>query len=258
MNPTLLLSAAGLLMVTLSAQKAVDQPPETARSTMNLPTGFVFKSLTHEGREFKYVLYVPREYDPGRAWPALVFLHGKGECGTDGQKHIGQGIGTNIIWHADRWPFVVIMPQKPDENAPWETFDGAVLAMLAATQRAYSIDSDRIALTGLSQGGHGTWALGAAHPDVWSALVPICGYAAPLAPADIAAKVKGLPIWCFHGETDTAVAPEKSREILAALEAAGVKPKATFYPETGHNSWDKAYAEPELPGWLLAQKRAAR
>ena len=42
--------------------------------------------------------------------------------------------------------------------------------------------------------------------------------------------------------------------MIKALEAAGGKPKYTEYPGVGHNSWDRAYSEPELPGWLFAQK----
>ena len=47
---------------------------------------------------------------------------------------------------------------------------------------------------------------------------------------------------------------DESRKMYAALQAAGAKTKYSEYPGVGHNSWDKAYAEPELVPWLLNQR----
>jgi len=196
---------------------------------------------------------VPRTYVPGQATPTIMVLHGKGECGTDGWKQVGQGIGRSIMGNVDRWPFIVIFPQKPDANKAWEDFEPMVMATLEAVRGAYSVDASRTYLTGLSQGGHGTWAIGGMHPKVWAALVPICGYgdAATLAP-----RVASLPIWCFHGDADTVVKPEQSRMMVEALKQAGAADlRYTEYPGVDHNSWDRAYATEELPGWFLSHVR---
>jgi predicted peptidase len=39
------------------------------------------------------------------------------------------------------------------------------------------------------------------------------------------------------------------------LYAAGAKVKYSEYPGVGHNSWDNAFAEPELLPWLFKQKK---
>jgi len=236
-------------------------------------TGFLFKEVTAGGVSMKYAVYVPRAYTPNKKWPAIVFLHGSGECGTDGQKMIIQGIGRNILWNADRWPCIVLFPQNPGaargkqgdtpeqsrELRSWSHCDAAVMKMLEETRAAYSIDADRIALTGLSLGGHGAWSIGAAHPDVWCAIAPICGFAdAPggIAPPEtIAAKLKGVPMWVFHGDADDVVSPDHSRAVVAAMKAAGADAKLTLYPGVNHGSWDKAYEEAELPGFLMQAKK---
>ncbi len=207
-----------------------------------------------------YVVYVPRAYEVGKKWPAIVFLHGSGESGTDGQKQIAQGIGTNILWNADRWPCIVMMPQKPSEKLQWEEVDDLVMKMVEETKREYRIDEERIGLTGLSQGGHGVWSIGAAHPEVWSALAPICGYVekekGTLTAAGIAEKLKGVPMWVFHGEEDDVVLPEESKRVVEAMtEAAAKDVRLTLYPKTNHGSWDKAYGEKELPGFLMTGKK---
>jgi acetyl esterase/lipase len=43
--------------------------------------------------------------------------------------------------------------------------------------------------------------------------------------------------------------------MTQALKAAGADVKYTEYPGVGHNSWDNAFAEPELLPWLFKQKR---
>jgi predicted peptidase len=97
-------------------------------------------------------------------------------------------------------------------------------------------------------GGAGTWSLAAAHPDRFAAAIPICGRGDPAT----AEKLKGLPIWAFHGEKDR---PENSQVIVDAITKAGGKPKITIYPNAGHDVWTVTYNNPEVYTWLLEQKR---
>lgn len=223
--------------------------------------GIFFHRVEHaQGEGLDYAVYVPRTlavHNPAAPVPLVVFLHGKGESGGDGQKMLVQGIGTNILWNGQRWPCVVLFPQKPDASKAWEEYGDLVMEAVARVRASYAIDPDRIALTGLSQGGHGTWALGAAHPQVWSRLAPICGYADPLEPSAIAQRVAGIPIWCFHGDADDVVPIAKTQAIVNELQRVGAQPRFTVYPGVNHGSWDRAYAEPELPAWLLSPRETS-
>jgi predicted peptidase len=219
---------------------------------MPIPTGFLFEALNHAGREYKYALYVPRDYDPGKPWPLIVFLNGRGECGTDGSKQLAIGLGPAMMFHPEEWPFLVLFPQKPDPKDQWEDHDETVMAMVQQTQNDYTVEESRLYLTGLSQGGHGTWTIGSRHPDLWAALAPICGYGKP---DEIAPALAEMPIWCFHGDADTAVPVSESENLVAAVRKAGGSPQLTIYPGVGHNSWDKAYREEGLAAWLLSHQR---
>jgi predicted peptidase len=125
------------------------------------------------------------------------------------------------------------------------------VATLDAAERAYRIDRRRIVLTGLSLGGYGAWAIGAAHGDRFAALVPICGGGEP---AD-AERLARLPIWCFHGADDPVISVEESRTMVSAVRAAGGEVRYTEFPGVGHDSWTPAYANPELITWMLEQQR---
>lgn len=224
--------------------------------------GILLKEARVGNRTHAYAVYVPREYDASKAWPCIVFLHGKGECGTDGLKQTAVGLGPAIAFDVERWPAIVIFPQKPDQASAWADHDALVMETLARTRATYHVDPARITLTGLSQGGAGTWAIGANHPEVWAALAPICGYGEP---EDIAPRVTDLPTRAFHGDKDDVVPPAKTSAIVQAIvrerakrHSASPPPQATFFTNANHNAWDPAYRDTDLAAWLIDQKRPAR
>jgi alkaline phosphatase D len=245
-----------------------------ARDMHPKASGFLFESIHVGDRDYKYAVYVPRNVE--RNGPGLLFLHGSGESGTDGSLQLAQGLGTAIAREPDEWPFVVVFPQKPSSQDEWEDHEAAVLAMLERAITEYSLDRARIGITGLSQGGHGTWEIARRHPELFAAIAPICGY--PAGPArgwanfdaktdwtddraqtaakSIAEALAKKPMWIFHGDADASVPFRFSEFVDAALRARGGAPRFTKYPGVGHNAWDKAYREEKLALWFLAQMPA--
>jgi predicted peptidase len=209
------------------------------------------------GNESKYVVFVPRDYKADdtsdKRWPVIVFLHGAGERGDDGQKQVTVGLGPAIRRREAQFPFIAVFPQcLPNGRWQADSPDGErAMAILAEVEKEYKTDADRVYLTGLSLGGMGTWSLSMKYPDRFAALVPICGRG----DTGQAAKIAKLPIWCFHGDADRAVTVEGSRSMIAAIKEAGGSPRYSEFPYVGHNSWDPAYATVELYSWLLEQKR---
>jgi predicted peptidase len=117
-------------------------------------------------------------------------------------------------------------------------------------------------------GGYATYYLGGKYPDIFAALIPICGGVVlpygdrlPVVQSagdpyqEAAERLRSLPIWIFHGENDRRVPVQESRKMYAALKNLGSAVEFTEYEGVGHNSWDRAYAEAELADWLFAQKR---
>jgi predicted esterase len=151
-----------------------------------------------------------------------------------------------------RWVNVDWSPKVPDAMpAEPSAAMRLVLDALAATQKAYHIDPARIYVTGLSMGGYGTWDIIARKPNLFAAAVPVCGGGDPAT----APKIARVAVWAFHGGNDGVVPTVRSRLMIDALKAAGAAPRYTEYPGVGHDSWNKAYADPELVEWLFAQHR---
>ena len=74
-----------------------------------------FLDLVHKdakGREAKYALFVPRDYKGGKPHPLILFLHGAGETGTDGEKQAKVGLGPAVRKRAKSFPFFAVFPQS--------------------------------------------------------------------------------------------------------------------------------------------------
>jgi predicted peptidase len=194
-----------------------------------------------------YLLFLPEGCETSnKKWPLMLFLHGAGESGSDVARVKTHG-PPKIVETKPDFPFILVSPQSPGRGWNPDTLN----ALLDEIMGKYPVDKDRIYLTGLSMGGYGTWALAAAHPEKFAAIVPICGGGNP---AD-ASKLAKLPIWVFHGAKDPTVPLRRSEEMVEAIKAAGGDIKFTVYPEAGHDSWTETYNNPELYKWLLDHKR---
>lgn len=235
------------IVVGILAAAAIPSAPA------GVPQGFTVQSLKmSDGSTRRYALFLPREYDarPDRKWPVILSLHGSGECGTDGVAQTTVGLGPYVGKNAAKFPCIVVMPQA---HTLW--FRGAeataVSEILEHVVRAYRTDLDRVYLTGLSMGGIASWEIAAARPDIFAAVVPICGVGVP----DFALNLRHVPIWAFHGAQDANVPVRGTRDIIEALRKLGAQPKYTEYPTEGHFIWDRVYATRELWTWLLKQRR---
>lgn len=234
-------------------------------------TGFLNRAVTVNGTEYRYQVYVPAQWNKHSTWPVILALHGAGERGDDGLLQTDVGLGHAVRQNVSAWSkFIIVMPQCRKEHF-WTQPDmeQVALAALERSIKEFHGDRSRLYLTGLSMGGYGTWSIASHHPQMFAALVPICGgIEAPRnLPAlktdlasdydpyrDTAQKIGKIPTWVFHGADDPVVPVAGSQKIVEALKGVGADVRYNEYPGVQHNSWDKAYAEPGLPEWLLAHR----
>lgn len=197
----------------------------------------------------RFLLYLPKGYDrqDGRKWPLIVFLHGSGERGDDIEKVKVHG-PPKLIAAGQDFPFIIVSPQAP-RNTVWNSETLNIL--LDELVERLPVDVERIYLTGLSLGGYATWSTAAARPERFAAIAPVCG----AGDVQTACRLKGLPIWAFHGEQDTVVSLKEDQNMVDAVRACGGDVKFTVYPGVGHDSWTETYANPALYQWFLQHKR---
>ncbi|NYZ63635.1 prolyl oligopeptidase family serine peptidase [Luteimonas deserti] len=242
-------------------------------ATRTTAGGFVRRELHSGQRRDAYQVFVPAASAP-RPLPVVLFLHGSGERGNDGEQQTRAGLGPYLRTRMDTFPALVVFPQSP-EGTSWEGETATMaLATLDAATDAFDGDRSRTALTGMSRGGYGTWSLALREPARFAALVPVCGGITPPGTrpdldtlqvdstraaadpfADAARRLRHIPSWLFHGARDDVVPPDQSRRMHAALRAVGADVRYTEFPDANHNSWDAAYRTEALWSWLFAQRR---
>ena len=231
-----------------------------------------FTSL--DGQTLPYRILYPENYDPNQKYPLVLFLHGAGERGNENEKQLTHGAKTFLTpEHRAKFPCIVIAPQCPAEsywaspkfertkypidfdfNYDYPITTGLDLA-IQLTKRMIddeAVDKKRVYITGLSMGGMGTFEAVYRFPKLFAAAAPVCGG------GDIASygkKQRKIPFWIFHGDVDGVVEVKHSREMNARLKELGAQVKYTEYPGVNHNSWENAYAEPELLSWMFSQRR---
>jgi predicted peptidase len=127
----------------------------------------------------------------------------------------------------------------------------AVLKLLASLRDELPINANRLLVTGLSMGGYGTWDIVERNPALFAGAIPLCGGGDP----SQATRLRSLPLWVFHGESDAAVPVRGSRQMVQALRAAGGSPHYTEVAGWGHDVWTRAYRDGEVLRWLLAQRQ---
>lgn len=239
-------------------------------TTAEPEAGFLKRQVEVEGETFAYQVFVPDDWTDGRRWPVILFLHGAGERGSDGIEQTEVGLAPAIRRNPHRFAAIVVMPQCR-KGVWWNDplMEKQAMEALRQSMQEWNGDESRVYLTGLSMGGYATFYFGAKYSDRFAALVPICGGIVPprqdppagnpAAPyRQTAENISHIPIWIFHGDADPVVPVSESRKMREQLEGLHTEVRYTEYPGVGHNSWDKAYAEPDLIPWLLSKSKETR
>jgi len=138
---------------------------------------FTIPGLPHEDG-VRYRIQLPPEYDPLRRYPTIISL---ADAGVDPQEEINFWAGPprpegEPFGQATRHGYITIAVEwlKPKQAAYGYTAreHHAVLGSLRDASRRFSIDTDRVFLTGHGIGGDGAWDIALAHPDIWAGVIP--------------------------------------------------------------------------------------
>jgi predicted peptidase len=242
--------------ITLSAcvgGPATDQV--RASITNNSLTGFKYAKLHRGNRVRKYAVFIPLRYDPDTKYPVIIFLHGIGEGCAFGEgdgKQLTVGMAPAVLAHEDTFSFIAIFPQSDGEWDPDSEYAKDVMTALDDVSKKYSVDLDRVTLTGISTGGHGTYAIGAKYSRRFAALVPI---ASNHAEPDLVDQLLRIPIRAYCSESGDTFASVNDRSMVSRISARGGQAEFIATPTNGHNCWDYVYGDSDVFRWIDQQSR---
>ncbi len=243
-------------------------------------TGFLDRTITLGGESYRYQVYVPAEYSRSTTWPLIVSLHGGGRQGTDGLQPTQIAFASRIRDNRAAFPAIVVFPQaRPNTRFMYPEMQNLVMAEMRRTIQEYRIDTLRVYLNAHSMGAEGAYRIAYRWPGTFAALALSAGQVEipnpPYPQSDIdidhkanafttasdpfaalAERVKRIPIWLFHSDSDEAMPVEQSRQLVAALKKVGANVHYTEYQGIKHDeAARRAWGDSTVLAWLFAQRR---
>ncbi len=196
--------------------KGMKPPHDLPEDATQVP-GYFEVTVPHKENSLtaKYSVQLPPEYDPYRRYPAVVTLHGAGsqpdhqiqwwagEYNEQAKRRAGL---------ASRYGYIVIAPQWAEPGQTSYQYSARehalVVRSLRDAMRRFSVDADRVFLSGHSMGGDAAWDIGLAHPSLWAGLIPIVARAdygqtsSPKYVRQYYDNARRLPMYFVFGELD--------------------------------------------------------
>ncbi len=211
-----------------------------------------------DGTDQPYALYVPAGYDEGRTWPLVVNLHGTSagmgkEMVGQTSKNYSADRNALFLWAAERHGAILATPFGRGVTEFRGIGDNDVFCVLADVQQRYRVDPERIALTGLSMGGTGSFELGLDHPGVFSAVAPI---GAAHSFHWLAANGEHTPFWCIGGEFDRDFVKNGGLECAEKMIELGFDCRLDVLKTREHSDFVPEFFD-NVVEWLV-QHRVAR
>jgi len=210
---------AGVGRHALLAQRAAGQPPGPTLRFMRSRPGW------------PYVLHVPEEYRGDEPYP-LVFVLGGGPGRAVPTAQTARGA-------VSARGAIAVYPQANGmwwDDASAEAFD----ALFAEVLAELNVDTDRVTITGFSNGGTGSLLHAARHPDRFAAVAPLMGaglsFFEPSRPIDVDAIAR-IPFLFVHGTRDETIPPWASERTAKAIRKANPSATAELHllPGRGHD-----------------------
>jgi predicted peptidase len=199
-----------LLPVGVAAQ-GLGEPPSA-------PGLYNLKLLRVDGPTIRYAIDIPSNYSSSTPVPLILALH----FGVRGGDAIGAGRDMLLILIRPALADLGAIIVAPDSvRGDWGSPENekAVNALLEMVLAHYAIDKAKIAVTGYSMGGQGSWHLAEKFPDRFTAAIPVAGR-----PPASAAGWR-LPVLAIHSRDDQVAPFDPTEARIAELQKAGVNAK---------------------------------
>jgi hypothetical protein len=236
-------SAARRIVATDAAFDEVHRRLRAGRSYGRQPTGRIALSTRDQGVALDNVADVPADYDPARAWPLRVSLHG-----GVGRQPPGPGdpparpLNNRIASDGE----IVLHPRAWFDSAWWTPNQIENLTrLLDRVKRGYNVDESRVYVTGISDGGTGVYFLAMRHATPWAACIPLNGHPSVIANPDTGAdgqlysgNLVNCPLRIVNGGRDPLYPAASVAPLVEMFTRTGAMPEFQVYPDAGHDvSW---------------------
>ena len=224
------------------------------------PTGRVNMPTRDRGTALDNVVEVPADYDPARAWPVRVALHGGVGREAPGPGDPAPRPLTNRIPGSSE---IVIHPRAWGGSEWWTPGQVENISrLLDRVKREYNVDESRVYVTGISDGGTGVYFLAMRESTPWAACMPLNGHPLVLANPDVGAdgqlypgNLVNCPMHAVNGGRDQLYPAASVSPFIEMFRRGGIAIDFQVYPDAGHDvSW-WPQERPRYESFLSAHRR---
>ena len=227
----------------------------------DIPNEFVVS--TPGGRSVPVWVRLPRNYSKDRQWPLMFAMHGGPPGSVEGA--VASAVRMIDVWAeaAESAGWIVASPAMVDvvsrdsrtqERLPYEIFQPEeARAVIQAVRARFNVNPDRIVSTGISLGSNFSIAYAAAHPDWFSAIVPVSTEGESR--EHLLRSLAPVPVYVLEGSQDQNIrgvgGPCALNEILTAL---GNDLVYREFSDRAHEGFAEHY--PDVLRWLDSRPRS--
>jgi pimeloyl-ACP methyl ester carboxylesterase len=229
--------------------EAVARIIKTERAYQSQPVGYLLnEQIAIREHAYRLSLFIPPTYQAAKAYTLVVCLHGFGFTGEEYLERWRARLGEDYLLACPTYPSGAWFTRRAEE---------LVLETIRHVMRRYHVDSDRVFLTGMSNGGIGAWLIGMHHAPLFAGIAPMAsGLDDVLLP--FLANLRNTPVYIIHGAKDQVMPVDLSRSIVRELEALGYpyvyREHQREHPMAGGHYFPKEEL-PDLVVWFDHQRR---
>jgi predicted esterase len=240
---------------------------------------FAMRFSAGPGALFDNRIEIPDDYTPAKPWQLRVQLHG-GVSRPPTATVSGGALEEDESAQGGRAPSVTRTRRENrirGENQIYihpNGFAGAewwhanqvenILRLVDRVKRKYNVDESRIYLTGISDGGTGTYYLAMKDPTLWSAFLPLNGSIKVLGNPDLRAdgelfsgNLVNRPFYIVSGGRDHLYPASHVATHVEAFHRLGVSLVFRPQPEAGHDTSWWTYERSLFEQFVKQKPRAA-
>ncbi|HYM17684.1 MAG TPA: alpha/beta fold hydrolase [Micropepsaceae bacterium] len=179
-----------------------------------------------------YAISIPADYSPSQPVPLILALH-FGVGGGDATGAGGDVVEILIGPALEGLGAIIVAPDSLKGNWTTPENEKAVNALLDAVIVRYAIDKKKVAVTGYSMGGQGSWHFAEKFPERFSAAIPVSG-----TPPQSASGWK-VPVFAIHSHDDQVQPFGPTATRIEELQKAGVNAKLVALNGITHYQMDR-------------------
>lgn len=205
--------------------------PLAARRHAALPPGTSVRGMESAPyRGWPYGIYIPDDYRGDENFPLLIYL-----AGNSGPAIEGVQVGSPAF---ERTGYLVVYPNG--WGGWWRSATETMVdSLIGEVMRTYAVDPERIYISGLSNGGTGTFDYVSLWPQRFSAAVVamgagLFGFTEAAGDRPFVSNATHLPLLFLHGKKDPVIPVSATMKTVDSLRAQHADVTMRIFPDREH------------------------